>query len=59
MIPLFCLAEMNPALIDLGHTFLKLGYSLGQQLYLTVIYSSTAILWILELLLLSNLYIQS
>lgn len=50
---------MNSAQINLGHNFLKLGYSLGQQLYLTLIYSSMAILWILELLLLYNLYNQS
>ena len=50
---------MNTALINLGYNFLKLGYSLGQQLYLTLIYSSMAILWILELLLLYNLYNQS
>lgn len=50
---------MNSELINLGHNFLKLGYSLGQQLYPTLIYSSMAILWILELLLLYNLYNQS
>lgn len=50
---------MNSAQINLGHNFLRLGYSLGQQLYLTLIYSSMAILWILELLLLYNLYNQS
>lgn len=57
--PILFLGRMNSALINLGHNFLKLAYSLGQQLYLTLIYSSMAILWILELLLLYNLYNQS